>query len=119
MMVLFCHEEHYTSSWRYNYYGHWVQVKLSEGPNIYFYWGGFITDTGDLYLILFPDTYYNDFIWPVVITNIIFKHLNPCNAMDQNNKIQKYEVALKKYWVTQSVYFRLATTVELGMGIIY
>ena len=39
--------------------------------------------------------------------------------MDQNNKIQKYEVALKKYWVTQSVYFRLATTVELGMGIIY
>ena len=29
----------------------------------------------------------------------------------------KSDLALEKYWVTQSVYFRLATTVTLGMGI--
>ena len=29
----------------------------------------------------------------------------------------KSDVALEKYWATQSVYFRLSTTVELGMGI--
>ena len=28
------------------------------------------------------------------------------------------DLALDKYWVTQSDYFRLATTVSLGMGII-
>ena len=28
------------------------------------------------------------------------------------------DVALEKYWLTQSAYFRLATTVVLGMGII-
>ena len=29
----------------------------------------------------------------------------------------QYDIALDKYWVTQSVYFRLSTTVALGMGI--
>ena len=27
------------------------------------------------------------------------------------------DISLEKYWVTQSGYFRLATTVALGMGI--
>ena len=27
------------------------------------------------------------------------------------------DIVLEKYWITQSVHFRLATTVELGMGI--
>ena len=33
--------------------------------------------------------------------------------------MRKSDLALEKYWVTQSVYFRLATTAELGMGIAY
>ena len=31
--------------------------------------------------------------------------------------MRKYDIDLDKYWVTQSGYFRLATTVSLGMGI--
>ena len=31
--------------------------------------------------------------------------------------MRQYDIALEKYWLTQSVYFRLATTVELGVGI--
>ena len=31
--------------------------------------------------------------------------------------MRQYDIALEKYWVTQSDYFRLGTTVELGMGI--
>ena len=30
--------------------------------------------------------------------------------------MRQYDTALEKYWVTQSGYFRLATTVALGMG---
>ena len=33
--------------------------------------------------------------------------------------MRKSDTALHKYWVTKSGYFRLATTVELGMGIKY
>ena len=33
--------------------------------------------------------------------------------------MQKYDLLLEKYWATQSGYFRLDTTVELGMGITY
>ena len=33
--------------------------------------------------------------------------------------MQKSDLVLEKYWVTRSGYFRLATTVALGMGISY
>ena len=33
--------------------------------------------------------------------------------------MRQSDIALEKYWVTQSGYFRLATTVAFGMGIIY
>ena len=33
------------------------------------------------------------------------------------SRMQKSDIALEKYWVTQSGYFILATTVALGMGI--
>ena len=32
--------------------------------------------------------------------------------------MRQYDLALDKYWLTQSGYFRLTTTVALGMGII-
>ena len=31
--------------------------------------------------------------------------------------MSQYDLLLEKYWVTKSGYFRLATTVALGMGI--
>ena len=31
--------------------------------------------------------------------------------------MQQYDLALDKYWVTRSGYFRFVTTVALGMGI--
>ena len=31
--------------------------------------------------------------------------------------MRQYDIALDKYWVTQSGYFRLATNVALGVGI--
>ena len=34
-----------------------------------------------------------------------------------HNMMRKSDLELDKYWVTQSGYFRLATTVVLGMGI--
>ena len=37
--------------------------------------------------------------------------------MDNRNRIRQYDLSLEKYWVTQSGYFRLATTVALGMVI--
>ena len=37
--------------------------------------------------------------------------------IDNHNRMRQSDTALDKYWVTQSSYFRLATTVELGMGI--
>ena len=33
--------------------------------------------------------------------------------------MRQSDVALEKYWATQSVYFRLATTVTVGIGITY
>ena len=33
--------------------------------------------------------------------------------------MRQSDIAIEKYWVTQSGYFRLATTVSLGMGIAY
>ena len=33
--------------------------------------------------------------------------------------MRQSDLAIEKYWVTQSVHFRLATTVALGMGITY
>ena len=39
--------------------------------------------------------------------------------IEKYKNIHKYDLALEKYWVTQSGYFRLTTTVVLGMGITY
>ena len=33
--------------------------------------------------------------------------------------MRQYDLAIDKYWVTKSGYFRLATTVELGIDITY
>ena len=49
--------------------------------------------------------------------HVIGRNFSACNAIDNHNRMSQSDVALEKYWVTQSVYFRLTTTVELGIGI--
>ena len=39
--------------------------------------------------------------------------------IENHNRMQKNDLVIEKYWVTQSGYFRLATTVVLGMRIQY
>ena len=75
------------------------------------------TDPGYPYSYLLPDTYFNVSIWPVVCTNIIGRYFNACNEICQHKMMQPYDLALEEYWVTHSVYFRLAVIVALGAWI--
>ena len=52
-------------------------------------------------------------IWP----HFIGRYFSAYNAIDNHNKMRQYDLEIDKYWVTQSEYFRLLTTVALGMGI--
>ena len=45
------------------------------------------------------------------------RYFNNCHAIENQNRMRKSYIVLEKYWVTQSGYFRLATTVTWGMGI--
>ena len=47
------------------------------------------------------------------------RYFNDCNVIDNHNRMRQSDLSLEKYWVTQRGYFRLATTVALGMGITY
>ena len=75
------------------------------------------TEPGDSYLYIFPDVYSNVSVFPVVHPHFIGRYFNDCNEIDNHNSMRQSGIALEKYWVTQSGYFRLATTVALGMGI--
>ena len=75
------------------------------------------TEPGDPDLSCFPDIYSNVYVLPVVCPHLLGRYFNACNAIDNHNRMRQYDVSLEKYWVTQSGYFRLATTVALGMGI--
>ena len=44
-------------------------------------------------------------------------YFNACNAIENKNRMRQYDLSIEKYWVTQSGYFRLATTVASGIGI--
>ena len=67
------------------------------------------TAPGDPYLSLFPDIYYNVSVCPVVLPHLLSRYSNACNAIDNHNRTWQSDIALDKYWVTQSGYFRLAT----------
>ena len=75
------------------------------------------TEPGDLYLSCFPDIYYNVSVCPVVCPHLLDRYFNAFNAIDKHNMINQSDIALDKYCVTKSGYFRLATTVVLGMGV--
>ena len=46
-------------------------------------------------------------------------YFNACNTIDKHNRLRQSDTVLEKYLVTQSGYFRVETTVALGMGIPY
>ena len=71
------------------------------------------------YLSHYPGIFSNVYIWPVLLHHVIGRYFSACNAIDNNKKIQNFEIAVEKYWVTQSGYFRLANTVTLGVGGLY
>ena len=66
-----------------------------------------------------PDIYSNVSVHLVARTHQLGRYFNACNVIINNNMMQKYDLALHKYQATKSGYFRLATAVELGMGITY
>ena len=63
--------------------------------------------------------YSNVSLRPIIRPCFLFRYLNACNSIDSHNIMWKYDLALDKYWVTQGGYFRLVTTVALGVGITY
>ena len=79
--------------------------------------GDVSTEPGDPHLSNLPEIYPNISVNPVVRTHLIGRYFNACNALYNHNRMRKSDIALDKYWITQSDYFRLATTVELCMGI--
>ena len=79
--------------------------------------GGGITEAGDPYLSRFPDIFSNISVYPVVRPHLLGRYFNYCNNIDNHNRIRQSDLALDKYWVTQSGYFRLTTTGALGVGI--
>ena len=76
------------------------------------------TEPGDHYLSRLPEIYSNFSVRPVVLHRLLGIYFNACTTIDNPNSMQQYDIVLEKYWVTQSGYFILATTVALGMGII-
>ena len=94
----------------YKYISHKVLVFMAtEGDRS--------TESGVTYLSHYPENYSNFSIHPVLFTHVIIRYPIDCNKIDNQNSIRKSDIDLDKYWVTQSGYFRLATTVGLGMGI--
>ena len=71
------------------------------------------------YLSHYPDNYSNVFIFPVLHLHLLGRYFSAYNETENHNRMQQYDIALDKYWVTQSGYFRLANTVALVTGITY
>ena len=79
--------------------------------------GSVSTGPGVPYLSRYTLKYSNVYINPVILTCEIGSYFSAFNAIDNHNMMWKSDIVLDKYWVTQSDYFRLATALELGMGI--
>ena len=75
------------------------------------------TEPGYPYLSCFPDIYSNVSDRLLVHPHLLDRYFNAYNAIYNHNRMRQSDIALEKYWVTQSGYFRLATAVTLGMGI--
>ena len=69
-----------------------------------------------IYLI-YLTTILNVSICAVVCYRFLEIYFNAYNTIDNLNRMHQSGLALYKYWVTQSEYFRVATSVELVMRI--
>ena len=78
--------------------------------------GAGITEPVDPYLSRFHDIYSNVSVHPVVRPHLLGRYFNACNAIYNHNSMRQSDVSLEKYWATPSGYFRLATTLALGIG---
>ena len=75
------------------------------------------TEPGDPYLSHFPGIYSNVSVRPVVFPHLLGMYFNSCNVIENQNRMRQSDIALDKYWLTKSGYFRLATKVALGVVI--
>ena len=75
-------------------------------------------EPGDPYLFHFPEIYSNVSFCTVVHPHLLSSYFNAFNSIDNHNRMQQSYLNLEKYWLTQSGYFRFATIVSLGVGII-
>ena len=76
------------------------------------------TEPGNPYLSYLPDIFSNVDVCPVPPPHLLGRYLHSCKPIDNQNRMWQYYLALEKYLVTQSGYFRLLTIVVLDMGII-
>ena len=81
--------------------------------------GGGSTEPRDPYLSHFPDIYFNLSVCLIFRPQLLGRYLNACNTTGNHNMMRRYDLEVDKYRVKQSGYFRLATTVSLGVGITY
>ena len=79
--------------------------------------GKISTKLGVSYLSHYPEIYSIVSICTVICHQLIERHFSACNAIDNKNSMMRYDTVIEKYWANQSVYFRLETMVEMGMGI--
>ena len=63
------------------------------------------------YLSCSPENYSSVSIFPVLCHHVIGNYFSACNAIDNHNRTWQPDLALDKYWETQSIYFILATKV--------
>ena len=75
------------------------------------------TEPVDSCLFYCPYNYYNVSVRPVVSPQFLGRYFNASNSIDNNNGVWNSGLGIEKYWVTQSVYFRHATVVLLGMAL--
>ena len=66
-----------------------------------------------------PEIYSNVSVHPVVRPHLVGSYFNASDAIENHNRMQYYGIAPDKYWLTQRGYFRIKTTVELGIDITY
>ena len=78
-----------------------------------------ITEPGVPYLSSYPRSYSYLYIFLVIRTRVIVKYFSACNEIETDNRMCQSDLVLYKYWMTQSGYFVLLTTVALVIGITY
>ena len=86
---------------------------------MYCFWGGGNYWSRSSLIFFFLGNYSNVSICPVAFPHVIGRYLNDCNAIDNHKSMYQSDPSIDKYWVKQSGYFRLGTTVALVMGITY